>query len=263
MKGLHRLFVCTLAALSPGTAFSAQDAVEASSEAKLAFAKELIALEVEFKEARSAVFTEMRKLPREEQSSYFRENRPDPEEYVPRFFDLAERAAGTEVALGAYRWVIVNSQEDENFLVSMDVLMRGHIDSDGMVEICGALMRRRNGVDTLEEILAESRNPKVQGNACYNIAKRYADGLDRGQGPPTAREDAERYLEKVIAEYASFPCFGGPTLGDAAKRTLFAIRNLVIGKTAPDIEGEDIDGNAFKLSDYRGKVVVLDFWGNW
>jgi len=38
---------------------------------------------------------------------------------------------------------------------------------------------------------------------------------------------------------------------------------LSIGKEAPEIEGEDIDGNKFKLSDYRGKVVVLDFWGNW
>ncbi len=36
-----------------------------------------------------------------------------------------------------------------------------------------------------------------------------------------------------------------------------------IGLLAPDIEGEDIDGVTFKLSDYRGKVVVLDFWGDW
>ena len=36
-----------------------------------------------------------------------------------------------------------------------------------------------------------------------------------------------------------------------------------IGSQAPEIEGEDIDGVAFKLSDYRGKVVVLDFWGDW
>jgi cytochrome oxidase Cu insertion factor (SCO1/SenC/PrrC family) len=36
-----------------------------------------------------------------------------------------------------------------------------------------------------------------------------------------------------------------------------------IGKEAPEIEGEDIDGNRFKLSDYRGKVVLLDFWGHW
>jgi cytochrome oxidase Cu insertion factor (SCO1/SenC/PrrC family) len=38
---------------------------------------------------------------------------------------------------------------------------------------------------------------------------------------------------------------------------------LAVGQFAPDIEGEDLDGVPFKLSDYRGKVVVLDFWGTW
>jgi hypothetical protein len=32
---------------------------------------------------------------------------------------------------------------------------------------------------------------------------------------------------------------------------------------APEIAGKDLDGKAFKLSDYRGKVVLLDFWGHW
>jgi hypothetical protein len=36
-----------------------------------------------------------------------------------------------------------------------------------------------------------------------------------------------------------------------------------VGNLALEIEGEDIDGKKFKLSDYRGKVVLLDFWGNW
>jgi cytochrome oxidase Cu insertion factor (SCO1/SenC/PrrC family) len=36
-----------------------------------------------------------------------------------------------------------------------------------------------------------------------------------------------------------------------------------VGDVAPEIEGEDIDGVPFKLSDYRGQVVVLDFWGDW
>ena len=39
--------------------------------------------------------------------------------------------------------------------------------------------------------------------------------------------------------------------------------DLAIGKVAPEISGEDVDGVKFKLSDYRGKVVVLDFWGDW
>ena len=41
------------------------------------------------------------------------------------------------------------------------------------------------------------------------------------------------------------------------------IPNLKVGKTAPEIVGEDIEGKKFRLSDYRGKVVLLDFWGHW
>ena len=43
----------------------------------------------------------------------------------------------------------------------------------------------------------------------------------------------------------------------------FALKHLTVGRPAMEIEAEDIDGKKFKLSDYRGKVVVLDFWGNW
>lgn len=32
------------------------------------------------------------------------------------------------------------------------------------------------------------------------------------------------------------------------------------GKQAPDIVGTDADGAKFQLSEYRGKVVLLDFW---
>ena len=41
------------------------------------------------------------------------------------------------------------------------------------------------------------------------------------------------------------------------------LQRLGIGKDAPEIEGEDLDGLEMKLSDYRGKVVVLTFWATW
>jgi cytochrome oxidase Cu insertion factor (SCO1/SenC/PrrC family) len=35
-----------------------------------------------------------------------------------------------------------------------------------------------------------------------------------------------------------------------------------VGLPAPDLDGEDFDGKRFKLSDYRGKVVVVCFWAS-
>jgi hypothetical protein len=55
----------------------------------------------------------------------------------------------------------------------------------------------------------------------------------------------------------------GSTLAELAQHELFELQNLAVGKLAPDIAAEDTAGVAFKLSDYRGKVVMLDFWGFW
>lgn len=35
------------------------------------------------------------------------------------------------------------------------------------------------------------------------------------------------------------------------------------GQVAPPLEGKDIDGKPIKLRDYRGKIVLIDFWGPW
>jgi peroxiredoxin len=36
-----------------------------------------------------------------------------------------------------------------------------------------------------------------------------------------------------------------------------------VGQIAPDISGVDLDGVSFNLYDYKGKVLMLDFWGDW
>ena len=66
----------------------------------------------------------------------------------------------------------------------------------------------------------------------------------------------------VVEHHAALGQFDG-TLGDAARADLYEMRHLSVGQIAPDIEGTDFDGTPFKLSDYRGKVVMLDFWGYW
>ncbi len=52
------------------------------------------------------------------------------------------------------------------------------------------------------------------------------------------------------------PAFGGPGMAGAGM-------GFNVGAPAPEIEGQDLDGTPMKLSDFRGQVVVLDFWGDW
>ncbi len=38
---------------------------------------------------------------------------------------------------------------------------------------------------------------------------------------------------------------------------------LNAGDLIPEITGRDVEGSEFRLSDYEGKVIMLDFWGDW
>ena len=80
------------------------------------------------------------------------------------------------------------------------------------------------------------------------LARKHADVLFLGGGRP---EQIEHYRQK------------GVTLGTMAERSLFELRSLQVGQLAPEIVGEDSEGKTFRLSDSRGKVVVLTFSGNW
>jgi hypothetical protein len=80
-------------------------------------------------------------------------------------------------------------------------------------------------------------NPEI-GALCESLAYSPAEG-------------AEGLLRAVVKENSDHQARG------------LALLHLAIGKVAPEIEGEDMDGVKFKLSDYRGRVVVIDFWGDW
>lgn len=74
-------------------------------------------------------------------------------------------------------------------------------------------------------------------------------------------------LRHVLAHYAeieitqSEPYFRNvKTLGDKAQKSLHSLENLRVGKEAPMIVGTDLQGKPLRLSDYKGKVVLLSFW---
>jgi peroxiredoxin len=84
----------------------------------------------------------------------------------------------------------------------------------------------------------------------------------------TKNESAELF-RVVLDRYANVPVISArgirgfrqiATLGDKARISLHALEHLHVGAEAPDIVGQDFDGNPLKLKDYRGRVVVLSFW---
>ncbi len=82
--------------------------------------------------------------------------------------------------------------------------------------------------------------------------------------------EAEELFSAVVDKYADCPTLQRTntwqvkaTLGEVAKAELYELNHLSLGYVAPEIEGEDIDGKTIKLSDCRGKVVVLSFWASW
>jgi hypothetical protein len=62
----------------------------------------------------------------------------------------------------------------------------------------------------------------------------------------------------LIAVSLAAPTTGPSDAPSAAPKT-----GLEVDQTAPEIKGQSVNGKAMKLSDYRGKVVLLDFFGDW
>ena len=76
-------------------------------------------------------------------------------------------------------------------------------------------------------------------------------------GDDAARQEGSELFDRLVAELGDTPH------GRRAEAELFEIKHLGVGCEAPDFDASTIDGHEFKLSDYRGKVVLLDFYGFW
>ncbi len=161
----------------------------------------------------------------------------------------------------------------------VQLVLEQHAADPKMGQLCFDL-RYRETEAWAEKLLkaAAAKHPQkdVRGQALYalGIYHRLRADPDRFGGEKLSDEEeakrldeAAKYFTEVTKSYAAVTTPDGKAvLGDLAASELVRIKNLPnlkIGKTAPAIVGEDIDGKKISLSDYRGKVVLLDFWGHW
>lgn len=77
----------------------------------------------------------------------------------------------------------------------------------------------------------------------------------------TANGDKEfEQLKQMIEEFNDF---GGSKYVSFVKKKFKSKAVLAKGAPAPDFTLENLAGDMVSLSDYKGKLVVIDFWGTW
>jgi hypothetical protein len=211
----------------------------------------------------------------EEKLKVQKEKRPQPDKFAPKFIELAEKNAKDPAALDALVWVLTNTaasgpaNKGSPRAKAIALVSRNHVKSDKLGPACQALGSHgdeKEAETLLRTIVQKNPHREVQGMAWLGLAqmlKRRAESMPDAKVREKVQRESAQLFGRIIKQYADVKGSSGGTIADQANNELFAFEVPSIGMTASDIKGEDLDGKRFKLGDYRGKVVLLDFWGNW
>jgi hypothetical protein len=190
-------------------------------------------------------------------------------EFTGRFLTFAEEHPKDEDALLALFFILhPDTEADARYLdAAVGLILKDHVASERLTNppILQMVYDSPAAETLLRGVLGKSPHRATRAQAGLSLALILNDRAHPRQAAARPNESAvalaketEELFERVSTEYADIG-----DVAEKAKRELFEIRLLAVGKTAPDIRGKDSDEREFNLSDYRGKVVVLDFWAEW
>jgi len=283
---------CAPARGAPGDPSQAQ----AQAQAKKTPKEQFEALLDEYQKAQVAFSQAYSKAKNDqERSQIFSKNYPNPNQFADRFLAIADAAPDDPAAVSALVWCVQLGGGAGASKAMLRLAEKYAADPKLASAISRIAYSYSPAAETLlRAVVLKSRDRAARGNATLGLAQFLNRRLEmirtlrendkRGQeiqpfltaqgydkdavahlkstDPAGVVQEIESLFEKIEKEFADIAS-GRGTLGKIAASELNEIRNLGIGKPSPDITGSDIDGKPFKLSEYKGKVVVVDFWGDW
>ena len=127
-----------------------------------------------------------------------------------------------------------------------------------------------------EELASEAEDPVLRANGKYYLAAGLLSTVNFQFMLPTEDREAMRRrgieiasglsagveAEKFLGENPD----GTPvpeTLAEAEADLLRSLNHGTAGGTLPEVMGTRLDGVEERLSDYRGRIVLIDFWATW
>ena len=229
----------------------------AQEEAQSPAALEIEAVMSEHQKVMMEFQKKSRVLPREEQREFYRNNYPDGAESVAAMEKLITAHPKDPAIVDGVIWIARTTRLNGLKPAHLTPLADHHLDNRKLADLLPLLGYRPSEENArfLETVQTKSKSKANKGAALYAtslILKR----------DPNKTEEYEEVVKTLAAEHLDLK-IGRREVVKAMVAEREATKNLAIGKVAPEIVGKDIDGKEMKLSDYRGKVVVLDFWGDW
>jgi len=255
----------------------------ASSPAALGLADEppselddkVSALFEEYQRAAEDFMAQLKTLPageysRSEIDALFRKNPAN--KFAGRFLALGKANRKTKTAVQSYFmacWLMRGADPKLTTGVLQqagDLMLQDHLDDHELYKVVLVVpsLPQSGGKAFLRTLIQKTQVRETRAFACLALAKTLqheADEKPESAGPGTDQEIVA-LLKRVTDEFSDVK-LEGHVLSEMVKPLLFAKERLAVGKKAIDIEGPDGEGNEFKLSDYRGKIVLLTFWGDW
>ncbi|QEH34824.1 Thiol-disulfide oxidoreductase ResA [Aquisphaera giovannonii] len=267
----HALITLALAALLPA---DAPDQAKAPAPPSAGFA----ALEKEYQAAEAAFLKVSReryaKATAEKKRFYIPFSETPPARLAARYLEFAEKNPADPSAFDALARAISGSYENHDVRHrTLERLRASYLADPRMKRLVGPLVISQD--DETErfvyELIARCPDRDVRVLAYKVLIKKAENAIEiaaRLRADSAARADVEAnegkaYLEAALArgdrskaDLENFRKIAREEYGDR-------IPDLSVGKPAPDLIGRTLDGRDAKISDYRGKVVVLDIWATW
>jgi thiol-disulfide isomerase/thioredoxin len=188
-----------------------------------------------------------------------------------RFLDLVNKHPDDPETFPALAFLVFHEQ---HVAEALDLLARHHAGSKQIGELCLGLTTGPEVTDKMVELIraVADKNPHqaAQGLATLALARvLFARSGAKDLGVKEREQlqaESEKLALLVTEKFARVQVSAegrGRTAGDEARGLLFEVRHLAVGKTVPEIDGQDLAGKKLRLSDHRGKAVLLNFWASW
>jgi len=192
---------------------------------------------------------------------------PSPDQLAATMLRVMQEHPDEAASMKAMSWLVTRATNLPQGQLALQALKEKHAAKKGLLETIDYLSHSQPVIAEPVLRVIREKNPNIEEKAAATHGLGlclFAQSEGNLADPKTKPilDEAIALLTEMVTTYKDVVC-NGFKLSEQAAALLFEIENLNPGKAAPEIEGKDSTGTVFKLSQYRGKVVVLVFWGSW